>query len=231
MLLQEKQPFRLFPLSLEFSRFSDGSKLNCSPLCRSLLRNHGTKINNSFESCNICELFFVICRKITKKGLKRISPFQSFSLVHLVLFAFWGEKQAKKTVVSVAQLLQVVQVVEVALVNDALPNAMDGVALFDGHTVDTEEDVGGVNEVLHEGDTNLVVPEVVPVLVFVALGNDFGVSLIFVWFPMLGDGGHHLYRVTFIVPVAVVIFWCPNEHAVVVGHRSSPDGVGGGDAE
>ena len=53
MLLQEKRPFKLFPLSLEFSRFSDGSKLNCTPRCRSLLRNHGTKINNSFESRNI----------------------------------------------------------------------------------------------------------------------------------------------------------------------------------
>ena len=132
---------------------------------------------------------------------------------------------------SVAKLLQIVKVVEVALVDDAFPDAMDGVALLDGHTVDTKENVGGVNEVLHEGDTNLVVPEVVPVLVFVALGNDFGGSLIFVWFSMLGDGGHHLCRVTFVVPVAVVIFWCPNEHAVMVGYGSSPDGVGIGDAK
>ena len=133
--------------------------------------------------------------------------------------------------VSVAKLLQIVKVVEIALVDDAFPDATGSVALLDGHAVNTEEDVGGVNEILHERDTNLVVSEVVPILVFVALGNDFGGGLIFVWVPMLGDGGHHLCRVAFVVPVAVVIFRRPNKHAVVVGHRSSPNGVGGGDAE
>ena len=68
MLLQEKQPFRLFPLSLEFSRFSDGSKLNSSPRCRQSFSTDGAKIGIISESCNICELFFTLGGKIKAKG-------------------------------------------------------------------------------------------------------------------------------------------------------------------
>ena len=65
-----------------------------------------------------------------------------------------------------------------------------------------------------------------PVLVFVAIGDDFGRGLIFVGLPVLGDGGHQLCRVAVVVPVAVAVFGCPYPHAVVVRNGTAPDGVG-----
>ena len=69
MLLQEKQLSDFFPYNVEFSRFSCGSKLNCSPRCRRLFPNDGTNISIIFESCNICELFFLyLGAKLWQKG-------------------------------------------------------------------------------------------------------------------------------------------------------------------
>ena len=68
MLLQEKQLSDFSPLYFEFSRFSDGSKLNRSPRCRRLFPNDGTNISIIFESCNICELFFLyLAAKLRRK--------------------------------------------------------------------------------------------------------------------------------------------------------------------
>ena len=81
MLLQEKQLSDFSPLYFEFSRFSDGSKLNSSPRCRQSDSTDGTKIGIFTESCNICELFFLyLAAKIMQKG----EMCKSFS----VLFSF-----------------------------------------------------------------------------------------------------------------------------------------------
>ena len=67
MLLQEKQLSNFSPLYFEFSRFSDGSKLNRSPLCRHSLRNDGAKISILLERCNIVSRFFHFGGKISAK--------------------------------------------------------------------------------------------------------------------------------------------------------------------
>ena len=69
MLLQEKQLSDFSPLYFEFCRFSGGSKLSRSPRCRRLFPNDGTNISIIFESCNICELFFLyLGAKLWQKG-------------------------------------------------------------------------------------------------------------------------------------------------------------------
>ena len=48
MLLQEKQLSDFSPAYFEFSRFSDGSKLNSSPRCCQSVSTDGTKVSNFF---------------------------------------------------------------------------------------------------------------------------------------------------------------------------------------
>ena len=67
MLLQEKQLSNFSPLYFEFSRFSDGSKLNCSPRCRHSLRSDGAKINILLGICNIVSRFFHFGGKYSAK--------------------------------------------------------------------------------------------------------------------------------------------------------------------
>jgi len=83
MLLQEKQLSDFFPLSLEFCRFTGGSKLNRSPRCRRPLLNDMAKIGIIFESCNIVSRFFIT---VTKLGRKR-HPRKSFSVLFCLSFA------------------------------------------------------------------------------------------------------------------------------------------------
>ena len=70
MLLQEKQLSDFSPVHVEFCRFSSGSKLNRSPRCTLLFSlSNGAKARNNFESCNICELFFLhLAAKLRRKG-------------------------------------------------------------------------------------------------------------------------------------------------------------------
>lgn len=77
MLLQEEQLSDFLPVHVEFSRFSDGSKLNSSPLCRRLL-NDGTKIGNFYETYSIVSCFFTFWGKISGFAPNYIVPFHSF---------------------------------------------------------------------------------------------------------------------------------------------------------
>jgi len=88
MLLQEKQLSDFSPLYFEFSRFSDGSKLNSSPRCRQSFSTDGTKIGIFSESCNICELFFYTWRQNYGEREKCASPFLSFSSLAVVSLNF-----------------------------------------------------------------------------------------------------------------------------------------------
>ena len=64
-----RSSFQTCPLSLEFCRFSGGSKLSRSPRCRQSFSTDGTKIGIFSESCNICELFFLhLGAKLRRKG-------------------------------------------------------------------------------------------------------------------------------------------------------------------
>ena len=75
MLLQEKQLSDFSPVHIEFSRFSDGSKLNSSPLCRRPILNDEAKISNIFESCNIVSCFFYYDGKNSEFCAVTIGPF------------------------------------------------------------------------------------------------------------------------------------------------------------
>lgn len=78
MLLQEEQLSDFLPAYIEFSRFSDGSKLNCSPRCRQSVSIDGTNISNFFESCIIVSRFFYSTAKkaqSTETGLFLFVPF------------------------------------------------------------------------------------------------------------------------------------------------------------
>ena len=80
MLLQEKQLSDFSPLYFEFSRFSDGPKLNRSPRCRRMLfTNDEAKISNFSETCNIVSCFFIWGTKIVYK--KRLC--KSFSVLFI----------------------------------------------------------------------------------------------------------------------------------------------------
>ena len=75
MLLQEEQLSDFFPYNIEFSRFSSGSKLNCSPQCRRPIMNDVAKIRINFESCIILSWFFYFRGKNRQFLPNVISPF------------------------------------------------------------------------------------------------------------------------------------------------------------
>ena len=78
MLLQEEQLSDFLPAYIEFSRCSDGSKLNCSPRCRQSVSIDGTNISNFFESCIIVSRFFYSTAKKSTIHRNGIVPFCSF---------------------------------------------------------------------------------------------------------------------------------------------------------
>ncbi|MBP3750213.1 MAG: hypothetical protein ILA44_01845 [Prevotella sp.] len=73
---------RLFPLSLEFSRFSDRSKLNCSSRCRQSFSTDDAKIVINFKNCNIVSRFFYFGGKNNTIPANRIVPFHSFLIIN-----------------------------------------------------------------------------------------------------------------------------------------------------
>ena len=79
MLLQEKQLSDFSPLYFEFSRFSDGSKLNSSPRCRQSFSTDGTKIGIFSESCNIVSCFLHLAAKLRRKR----EMYKSFSVLFI----------------------------------------------------------------------------------------------------------------------------------------------------
>ena len=73
--------FRLFARILEFSRFSDGSKLNRSPQCMSSIFGQRHKDKQYFRKLHHYELtFFTFVGKISGFELKTVVPFHSFSI-------------------------------------------------------------------------------------------------------------------------------------------------------
>ena len=80
MLPQEKHQSDFSPLYFEFSRFSDGSKLNSSPRCCHSLQNDVTRVGFFPESCNIVSCFFYLSAKLKRMG-EMCKPFS-------VLFGF-----------------------------------------------------------------------------------------------------------------------------------------------
>ena len=53
-------------------------EINRSPRCHGSLLNHGTKLSNFFESCNIVSCFFYFGDKIKGFMAIRVVPFHSF---------------------------------------------------------------------------------------------------------------------------------------------------------
>ena len=69
----------LLPVHIEFSRFSDGSKPNSSPLCCCPSWNNDANVMNIFESSSIVSTFFYFCGKFSCFRWIIIVPFCSFS--------------------------------------------------------------------------------------------------------------------------------------------------------
>ena len=133
-----------------------------------------------------------------------------------------------------SELLQVVQVAEVALVGDALPDDVGAVALPEVGAVNAEEDVAGVNEVLHEGDAQLVGAHYGEVQMSVSLSRQhlpFRLVEAIGRCPPFGDGGHHGSAVAVVMPLRVVVFGSLDDDALVVGQRLVPVVLRRGDAE
>ena len=85
------------------------------------------------------------------------------------------------------------EVGDVDVVGYALPDLIGGVGAR-GEDVDAEEDVGGVDEVLHEGDEDWGVGHEIEVTFLVANGqlSEGGrVGGVVIGVVVGGDGGHH----------------------------------------
>ena len=85
------------------------------------------------------------------------------------------------------------EVVDVDVIGYAFPDLIGGVGAG-GEDVDAEEDVGGVDEVLHEGDEDGIVGNEIEVAFLVADGQQSegcGVGGVVIRMVAGGDGGHH----------------------------------------
>ena len=98
-ILQKFQLSYFYPRYSQFSRFTDGSKHNCSPRCPPPISlNDGTKIRIIFENRTIMSYFFFIFPQKYCNDGKNASPFLLFSPLDLQKVPFCGfHPQSSKT--------------------------------------------------------------------------------------------------------------------------------------
>ena len=118
MLLQEKQLSDLSPVHVEFSRFSDGSKLNRSPQCLSPITGRLCKDKHYFWKLHHFELIFFIFCKNSGFSVNTVVPFHSFS--DSALFLEYGILEKAWYVSYTGQFIFVFQLYEWFLQHHAL---------------------------------------------------------------------------------------------------------------
>ena len=78
----------LLPVHVEFSRFSDGSKPNSSPLCRCPCWNNDANIRIFFESSSIVSTFFMFSAKLIVSVRLLLFHFVPFRVEVTVFFLY-----------------------------------------------------------------------------------------------------------------------------------------------